>query len=81
MNRLRRKELAEVISKIVEAKEALESLKEEEEEYRDNIPENLQGSEKYEIADTACDNLDTAVSSLDEAIEAIREATGESEGI
>lgn len=74
MNNPRRKALQAVIDAISEAQEALEVLKEEEEEYRDNMPENLQGSERYEKADNACDNLDTATSSLTEAIDAITEA-------
>ena len=53
MNKARRKALDEVISKIEEAKELLENLQAEEEEYRDNMPENLQGSERYEAADAA----------------------------
>jgi hypothetical protein len=47
----------------------------EEEEYRDNMPENLQGSERYETADTACDNLQSAIDSLEEAFEYLNEAT------
>lgn len=74
MNRQRRESLSKVMEMIEEAKELLESLKEEEEEYRDNIPENLQGSARYETAEEACDNLDTAVSSIEEVIEAITEA-------
>ena len=76
MNKQRRNELSHVIALIEEVKETLEALKEEE-EYRDNMPENLQGSTRYETADTACDNLDTAVSSLEEATDAITEAIGE----
>ena len=38
MNKVRRKALDEVISKIEEAKELLENLQAEEEEYRDNMP-------------------------------------------
>ena len=38
------------------------------------MPENLQGSERYEAAESACDNLDNAYDSLDEAISAIEEA-------
>lgn len=79
MNKQRRLELSKVLSMIEETKEILETLKEEEEESRDNIPENLQGSSRYEMADAACDNLDTAVSSLEEATEAITEAMGEGE--
>ncbi len=68
MNKVRRKALDEVIAKIEEAKELLEVLQEEEEEYRDNMPENLSGSDKYEAADAAVDNMSSAVDALDEAI-------------
>ncbi len=74
MNKVRRKALDEVISKIEEAKELLENLQAEEEEYRDNMPENLQGSERYEAADAAVDNMSSAVDALDEAISSIESA-------
>lgn len=74
MNKARRKALDEVISKIEEAKELLENLQAEEEEYRDNTPENLQGSERYEAADAAVDNMSSAVDALDEAISSIESA-------
>lgn len=73
-NKARRKALDEVISKIEEAKELLENLQAEEEEYRDNMPENLQGSERYEAADAAVDNMSSAVDALDEAISSIESA-------
>lgn len=74
MNKVRRKELQELYDIISEARDRLEMLHEEEEEYKDNIPENLQGSERYEKAETAVDALDSAISSLDEALEYIEEA-------
>jgi len=74
MNKARRKALDEVISKIEEAKELLENLQAEEEEYRDNMPENLQGSERYEAADAAVENMSSAVDALDEAISSIESA-------
>lgn len=74
MNKARRKALDEVISKIEEAKELLENLQAEEEEYRDNMPKNLQGSERYEAADAAVDNMSSAVDALDEAISSIESA-------
>lgn len=74
MNKARRKALDEVISKIEEAKELLENLQAEEEEYRDNMPENLQGSERYEAADAAVDSMSSAVDALDEAISSIESA-------
>lgn len=74
MNKARRKALDEVISKIEEAEKLLENLQAEEEEYRDNMPENLQGSERYEAADAAVDNMSSAVDALDEAISSIESA-------
>ena len=75
MNRIRRKHLAELMGKMEEIIADLEALKEEEEDYRDNMPENLQGSERYEKADEACDSLDSAVSSIEDALSYIAEAT------
>lgn len=54
MNKQRRKSLNKLIEKLEEVKSDLESLKDEEEEYRDNMPENLQGSERYEKAEDNC---------------------------
>ena len=73
MNRARRKELQELYNIISEAKDRLETLHDEE-EYKDNIPENLQSSERYERAEAAVDALDSAVSSLEEALDYIEEA-------
>lgn len=77
MNKFRRAALREIIDKIADAKDALEMLKDEEEEYRDNMPENLQGSERYQTADEACDALYEAVSQLEEAGDNIETAVGE----
>lgn len=74
MNKARRKELEELYDIIYEAKDRLEMLHDEEEEYRDNIPENLQGSERYERAEEAVDALDSAMSSLEEALNYIETA-------
>lgn len=68
MNATRRKMLASLSKKVEELKSALESIMEEEEEYRDNMPENLQGSERYEKADEACYALEDAVSQLEDCV-------------
>lgn len=59
----------------------VESIQDEEIEYRDNMPENLQGSERYEQADSACDSLETArdgladlKDSIDEIISSLEDA-------
>lgn len=77
MNKVRRKRLEGLIAKLEEVKEELAVFQEEEEEYRDNIPENLQGSQRYEKAEEACDALGNAASSLEEAIEHITESISE----
>ena len=51
----------------------MEDLQGEEEEYRDNIPENLQGSERYEKAEEACDTLSEAVDGLENIITSLGE--------
>lgn len=74
MNKLRRKTLQELYDIIAEAKDNLDAVRGEEEEYKDNIPENLQSSERYERAEAAVDALESAVSSLEEALDYIEEA-------
>lgn len=75
MNKIRRKELNEIVSEIQVAKEKLEIILSEEEECRDNIPENLQQSENYEIIENTCFLLQDAVDNLDNAINNIIEST------
>ena len=74
MNRTRRRSLQSIIDQLVELKGSLEDIQTEEEEYRDNIPENMQESERYERADEACDNLSDAVENLEEVISSIEAA-------
>lgn len=74
MNQTRRKKLINIQEKLIELQEDLQVIFDEEEEYRDNIPENLQGSERYMIADEACDNIASAIDGLEEAISDIEDA-------
>ena len=67
MNKERRKSLREIQSKLDRLGQDLETLKEEEEEYRDNMPENLQESDRYQRADEVCDLLQEALESMDNA--------------
>lgn len=82
MNNNRRKEISKIIEdiesavstakeKLEELQTSIESVRDEEQEYMDNMPENLQGSERYTTAEQAVDNLDSAVSSIEELIEAM----------
>lgn len=74
MNIARRKNLQSILARLEELKESLSALRDEEEEYRDSIPENLQGSSRYEAAEEACDNLNYAVDDLESVIDYIRTA-------
>ena len=74
MNKIRRKNLQAIIDQLEELKGSLEDIQAEEEEYRDNIPDNMRESERYEKADEACDNLSEAVDNLEEVISSIEAA-------
>ena len=74
MNKARRTSLMNLQDIINKAKEKLEELLEEEEKARDNLPENLLNSERYERAEAACYNITDAIDSLEEAMSYIEEA-------
>ena len=74
MNKVRRKALSEIAEQIGTLRGELETLRDEEDEYRENIPESLQGGEKYELSESASDSMNKALDSLDEAIGSIESA-------
>jgi formiminotetrahydrofolate cyclodeaminase len=57
-----------------EIKATLEEIAEEEDEAFNNIPESLEGTERYEAAEAANENLESAVSSFEELLEYLEEA-------
>ena len=72
MNKQRRKAIESATGKIRDLLAELETLRdEEEEEYRDNIPENLQGSERYEKADECVDELTEAIDTIESSLDDI----------
>ena len=74
MNKQRRAELAAIAESLSELKDRLETCKTEEEEYLENMPENLQESDKHAQSEACVDNLDDAVSSLDDTLTSINDA-------
>ncbi len=74
MNNTRRKALQKIYAAIEEVKSDLENIYDEEQEAFENIPENLEGSERYEAAENAVDNLDSAFSDLDDVLNYLEEA-------
>ena len=75
MNKNRRKALEKIHEKLEGLMLEIEELQQEEQEYADNMPENLQGSEKHEKAETAAYALDEARESIQSCIDSIEEAT------
>lgn len=71
MNAKRRKTLNEISEKINELKEDLESLREDEEESLENMPENLWGSDRYEISQECIDEMTEAEDNLETVISLI----------
>lgn len=72
MNKQRRKDiqalvdqLNEHVSALEDIRGAIESLRDEEQEYKDSMPENLQYGSNGERADEAIDALENAASSLE----------------
>jgi len=61
MNNSRRKQLEAILS-------SLEDVKCDEQEYLDNMPENLFESERAENAQNAIDRLEEAISNIEEII-------------
>ena len=79
MNKTRRKELSEVVRALSAVKDKddlysiineLDSIKDDEQDYYDNIPENLQYSQRAEDSEQAIDNMDEALDLLNEAYNA-----------
>lgn len=73
MNKKRRKCIDSVILKINNLQDIIEELQQDiediaadEQDYLDNIPENLQGSERYEAGENAVENLEAAIDWLDD---------------
>lgn len=89
MNNNRRANINQIISKIGKLQSEIESILEEIESVRDeevecfeNIPENLQFSERYNISESAVENLESACdsfegvkNSLDDVISSLEEAS------
>lgn len=73
MNKDRRKELQNLISKLGELeslrdeiKEDIEAVRDEEQEYYDNMPEGLQQSDRGYAAEEAISNIEDAINTLDD---------------
>lgn len=74
MNKGRRRNLIQASGLLDSAIVIIRDAARDEQECMDNLPENLQNSERYEAMDAAIDHLEDALVSLDEAKAHISEA-------
>ncbi len=74
MNNLRRKQLNRIIEALERLHMELDMVMSDEEDYMDNIPENLQGGRNFSKSEESCDNMRMASDSFDELIEYIKDA-------
>lgn len=74
MNSNRRKQLEKALGQAEELKETLETIRDEEQEAHDNLPESIQYGERGDAMQEIADSLDYAASSLGDAIDNINEA-------
>ena len=74
MNKERRKRLTDSIDKIAAVKDGIDSVKFQEEDALDNLPENFQGTDRYIDAEEKIDSLEGALSDLTSAIRNLEKA-------
>jgi hypothetical protein len=74
MNNNRRKQLRQWNEKIENLRAELEDILYDEQEYYDNIPENLQCSSRAEDSEIAIECLEEAIEIIDEIIEKVEES-------
>lgn len=71
MNKARRAALAKVAERLEEWRLELETLQQEEQDYLDNLPENMQCGERAERSQDAISAIEEAGNSVASAIESI----------
>ena len=75
MNDKRRSGLKSAIDLLIRASEIVSSVKDDEEDALDNMPENLQASDRYEKMEDAVAALEEAEESIESAIDSINSAS------
>ena len=73
MNKTRRQQLRKWLEDVETIKNELETICSDEQDYFDNMPENLQGSQRGSDSEEAIEQMEEAVSSIEDAISVIEE--------
>lgn len=76
MNKARRAILTKACDTLVDLQEGVSAVRDEEEEAMENMPESLQGSERYEQMEEAVGVLDEANDLFDELMDKLQEIEG-----
>ena len=74
MNAQRRKQIEKLNEEVRDILGRVEELKDEEQEYYDNMPESFQSGDKGQQAEQAVDTLDSAMQSLEEVASYLEES-------
>jgi hypothetical protein len=69
MNKTQRKQLAKIVDAFKENRDELNGFLGDEQDKMANMPDNLQGSERYSKMEEDCCGLEDALMSLDEVID------------
>ena len=73
MNKLRKQKIRDVRKEIENCKENLQKILDEEQDYFDNIPENLQGSMIGSDSEDAIDIMESCIEDLENVINELME--------
>lgn len=73
MNKARRAQIQRVSDSISNIIAEIETIRDEEDEARESMPENLVGSERYETSEVASDTLQDTIDLLEESVERLSE--------
>lgn len=73
MNKVRRTQIQRVSDWISNIIAEIETIRDEEDEARESMPENLVGSERYETSEVASDALQDTIDLLEESVERLSE--------
>lgn len=76
MNNARREKLRGAVAKLSDVHSIVDAVCDTEQDSMDNMPENLQGTERFERMEDAVDHLNEALEKLDEAKDHIQAAIG-----
>lgn len=74
MNNGRRERLRGAVAKLSDVYSIVDAVCDKEQDCMDNMPENLQGTERFERMEDAVDHLSEALEKLDEAKDYIQTA-------